>query len=430
MTSPCITIIIPTRERADVLGASLRSVTSQSYENLEILVSDNAGTDRTHDVVSANPDPRIRYINTGKRVSMSHNWEFALSHVPVDDRFVMIIGDDDGLVPGAVDRIAEIIRETGARAINSSFVTFIWPNADNAGMGRLLVPMRTGYEARSTRTWLKHVVEGRAWYSELPMLYVGGAIHVSLIDAIRRRKGTFFHSCQPDIYSSIALSSVTDTYVFSHEPFAIAGHSRHSNGASWSAAGKGEPSSDAWKANQMFASEPNIPWHEDIPTLDDGSIPLSIDLLVYESCLQSKYLRKDELEISRADMLARFLARGIPDGKRMGRWLERFADRHDLNLESARRKGTALRLRLKWRRMLENALAFRDLYRLEPYFGVPMRDVYEASIVAATILRTRPGRLRSYAGTLRKRLIRPPLGSSGAASSDASPAKKTRRLRG
>ena len=48
---------------------------------LDILVSDNFSKDSTEEVVGDIRDPRIRYVNTGKRVCMSHNWEFALSNV-------------------------------------------------------------------------------------------------------------------------------------------------------------------------------------------------------------------------------------------------------------------------------------------------------------------------------------------------------------
>jgi hypothetical protein len=410
MVSPTIpiTVIIPTRERGDVLAAALRNVCAQNYDGLDILVSDNCSSDGTADVVGAVNDPRVRYVNTGRRLSMSHNWEFALSHVPVDNRYVMVIGDDDGIVPGALERIAALIRETSAKAINSNFVTFIWPNAENSGMGRLLVPMRTGHEIRDSKEWLRRVLEGRAWYSELPMLYAGGAVHVSVIDAVRQKKGTFFQSCQPDIFSSVALSCATESYAFSHEPFAIAGHSRHSNGASWSASGNGASSSDALKANQMFSSEANIPWHADIPTLPDGNIPLSVDLLVYESYLQAMYLHDDVFKLERTDMLALFLARDVADRQRIATWNQLFAQRHGLDFSTARTEAMWLRLRVKRDRLLENARAFLEYYRLEPSFGIPMRDVYEASVVAATLLRTRPGRLKSYLSTIARRLGRAP----------------------
>ena len=407
MTSPRITVIIPTRERGEVLEASLRTLTRQDFDGLDILVSDNCSKDCTAEIVRATHDSRVRYVNTGKRVSMSHNWEFALSHVPVDDRYVMVLGDDDGIIPGALVRIAELIRETRAQALNSTFVTYIWPSDQNRGMGRLLVPMCRGYEVRNSLEWLKKAVQGLAWYSELPMLYVGGVIHMSLLDEVRRRKGAFFHSCQPDVFSSVALSCIADRYVFSHDPFAIAGHSRHSNGASWNAAaGSTSDTSDACKPKQIFLSEPNIPWHSDVPTIEGGGVPFSVDLLVYESYLQSEYLHDDILKLDKSDMLALFLARRIPDQERMNKWINLFAERHGLDMEKARRKASTRRWRITLSRLIEYSKAFRDVYRLEPAFGLKIRDVYEASIIAATLLRTRPTRLPSYTGTLAKHLVR------------------------
>lgn len=73
-----ITVIIPTRERGEVLAHALKTVLAQDYGDLHVLVSDNASTDGTRDIVHGSDDPRIRYVNTGKRLSMSRNWEFAL----------------------------------------------------------------------------------------------------------------------------------------------------------------------------------------------------------------------------------------------------------------------------------------------------------------------------------------------------------------
>ena len=64
MPAPKITVIIPTRERCDVLESSLRTVTSQDYDNLEIIVSDNCSTDDTEGVVRRANDQRIRYVRT------------------------------------------------------------------------------------------------------------------------------------------------------------------------------------------------------------------------------------------------------------------------------------------------------------------------------------------------------------------------------
>jgi glycosyltransferase involved in cell wall biosynthesis len=71
MSEPEITVIIPTRERCDVLEESLQTVTAQNYDNLDIIVSDNFSTGDTEDVDRSANDARIKYINTGQIIARS-----------------------------------------------------------------------------------------------------------------------------------------------------------------------------------------------------------------------------------------------------------------------------------------------------------------------------------------------------------------------
>ena len=168
MTKPKITVIIPTRERCEVLEKSLQTVTSQDYENLDIIVSDNFSSDGTEDLVRSIDDKRVRYLNTGQRISMSHNWEFALSHV--SDGWVTIIGDDDGLLPDSLYKVAQIVQATDIKAIRSSVCYYAWPASTGHVFGLLKIPVSSGHEVRDARVWLFKVLQGRASYTELPML--------------------------------------------------------------------------------------------------------------------------------------------------------------------------------------------------------------------------------------------------------------------
>lgn len=400
MSEPKMTVLIPTRERADVLLKALRTVTAQDYDNLDIIVSDNYSRDETEAVARGTGDPRVRYINTGKRVSMSHNWEFALSHVR--DGWILVLGDDDGLLPGSLNRIEQLIRETDTKAIISNYCTFIWPSEANSWHGRLFVPMKRGFEVRDSKEWLRKVMHGRAWYSELPMLYAIGLVHESLLNRVRNERGTFFQSSQPDIFSAIAFAAVTDRYVYSHEPFSIAAHSHHSNGASWAASARNTSTEKETEPVKIFLSEGNIPMHPDVPLNSDGSFPVSIDLLVFESYQQASYLHGNFLKVSPQSQLPLFLARNVVDRDRMNEWIYNFVDLHKLDIRAARGTVRLLRAKLKWDLLTEYAAAFTNSYRIEPSFGLKIRDVFEASLVADTILRTRPSRLNSYISTLRK----------------------------
>lgn len=383
------TIIIPTRERCDVLKSSLKTCTTQNYDNFEIIVSDNFSQDKTKEIVESFRDDRIRYINTGKRVSMSDNWEFALSHVT--EGWVTILGDDDGLLPSSLKKVAEIINSTDVQAIRSSVCSFTWPSLTGKEFGRLGVPLRSGYEVREAKIWLSKVLSGRANYPDLPMLYNGGFICSSLIKKIKsRNNGTFYRSCIPDIYSAIAFSSIIENYIYSNEPFAINGASKHSGGTAAFSGNKDLEDSPAKK----FLSEDNISPHPDIPLCADGSYPLSLQAMVYESYLQTKNLRDQAQENIHQQQLELILATSGKHLSSVRDWGKIFATTHGLNYDEIQSKASRKKIVLNLTLFPGRISRVINTYRVRcPEFFI--KDVYEASIAAAAIRNAMPSRLRN-----------------------------------
>jgi glycosyltransferase involved in cell wall biosynthesis len=60
--NPFFSIIIPTYNRAHLIGNTIQSVLSQSYPHFEIIVVDDGSTDNTEDVIASFDSPKIRYI--------------------------------------------------------------------------------------------------------------------------------------------------------------------------------------------------------------------------------------------------------------------------------------------------------------------------------------------------------------------------------
>lgn len=61
-TKPLVSVIIPTYNRAHLLGRAIGSVLSQTYQDFELIVVDDASTDGTENIVNKFSDLRIRYI--------------------------------------------------------------------------------------------------------------------------------------------------------------------------------------------------------------------------------------------------------------------------------------------------------------------------------------------------------------------------------
>ena len=57
-----VSIVLPTYNRADLLGRAIDSVVAQTYAHWELIVWDDGSTDETRRVVDRYSDPRIQYL--------------------------------------------------------------------------------------------------------------------------------------------------------------------------------------------------------------------------------------------------------------------------------------------------------------------------------------------------------------------------------
>jgi glycosyltransferase involved in cell wall biosynthesis len=91
---PLVTIAIPTYNRADnYLRQALTSALTQTYPNLEIIVSDNCSTDHTEALVTGLSDSRIRYFRHEKNIGGNKNFNFCLQQAK--GTYFSLLHDDD-----------------------------------------------------------------------------------------------------------------------------------------------------------------------------------------------------------------------------------------------------------------------------------------------------------------------------------------------
>src|ERR1700761_5934946 len=57
-----VSVLLPTYNRAHLLGETIQSVLQQEYKELELLVLDDGSEDGTKDLVLAIRDPRVKYL--------------------------------------------------------------------------------------------------------------------------------------------------------------------------------------------------------------------------------------------------------------------------------------------------------------------------------------------------------------------------------
>ena len=91
---PLVTIGIPTYNRADgYLRQAIDSALGQTYEKIEIVVSDNCSSDGTEALVGSIGAPNLRYFRHETNIGANNNFNFLL-HQAKGDYFLLLHDDD------------------------------------------------------------------------------------------------------------------------------------------------------------------------------------------------------------------------------------------------------------------------------------------------------------------------------------------------
>lgn len=101
---PLVTIGIPTFDRPQLLAKAIDCARKQTYRNLEILVSDDAGPPAMGEVAraAAAEDPRVVYRRQETNLGPELNPKYVLDHA--HGKYVMSLADDDYLDPTFIEK--------------------------------------------------------------------------------------------------------------------------------------------------------------------------------------------------------------------------------------------------------------------------------------------------------------------------------------
>ena len=227
-STPVLSLIIPTRERADTLALTIATALQQKSQEFEIIISDNSSLDNTKDLVASFLDKRIRYFNTGKRVSMCDNYEFGLENSRGD--YVIIIGDDDAVVAGGIDFLISLLTLSSDKRIHMwPLHTYDWPNNSHDGRLAYRAPIRPLSILDMKRKAASVVKKGGWKYYDLPSPY-HAAVPKKLLDQIKSKTGRVFSSTQPDVFTAMALPALADYAINLGVSITFNGRSSRSNG--------------------------------------------------------------------------------------------------------------------------------------------------------------------------------------------------------
>jgi glycosyltransferase involved in cell wall biosynthesis len=204
-------VLLPTRDRLDLLRLAIESVRTQDHADWEIVVSDNASKDNVAGYVASLDDDRIRYVRTPGPIPVTRNWNRALDSATGD--YVIMLGDDDALAKGSLGRLAVLIGNRDPDLVYVDALQYAYPNVfpdhPTAFVRRgytefLRDPLVHGpfwLEPARTREFVRATMSFRITFGFNMQHFVVSRRMVERLS----RDGEFYRSPYPDYYAANAL---------------------------------------------------------------------------------------------------------------------------------------------------------------------------------------------------------------------------------
>ena len=227
MDKPFFSVVVPTKNRAFLMGYAIESVLRQTCDDFELVVVDNDDSNDTERVVRGYVDDRVRYVRTGG-LSMPDNWEVAFRSTR--GQYVTLLQDKMAMKSHALERVRKIVD-------GHDHPVVCWPLDTLYDLGYLPLADRIPVDGKVrefTSEQMLRIFLDRTmleWAQMLPLGYTS-CIRADLVEKIRAGPGgRLCLPVAPDYTLAFQQLCFADHVVHVSEALSIMGL-RHSNGGS------------------------------------------------------------------------------------------------------------------------------------------------------------------------------------------------------
>ncbi len=105
-----VSVILPTYNRCNLLKRAIESVLSQTYKNLELIIINDASTDKTEEVVNNYNDNRVKYFKNKENKGLSFNRNLGIKKSRA--KYVAFLDDDDEWLPTKLKKQMALIKKS------------------------------------------------------------------------------------------------------------------------------------------------------------------------------------------------------------------------------------------------------------------------------------------------------------------------------
>lgn len=220
-------VLIPTRNRLDLVKEAVASVRNQSYSNWELIVSDNCSDDDVEEYVRSQGDDRIVYFRQSNPVSVTDNWNTANDMATGD--YMIMLGDDDALVPQALEILEKRISDGHPQVVSFMAYLYLQPNVDpreKTGDVNLANPFpEINYMEGQTLSldWRRRTIKNCFSFEQVIGYNMQFHCYSKEIVRVLQRYGKFYEPPYPDYYTTSMCMLLAESFVYIPEALAVIG---------------------------------------------------------------------------------------------------------------------------------------------------------------------------------------------------------------
>lgn len=212
MHKPFFSIILPTKDRPELVGKVLYSLSLQEYKDFEVIVSDNYLEKSCFHICKKYENIlNIVYLKSDKFLSMHENYEYCLEKVT--GKYLIALEDKSTLFPFALKYLNQIVLKEDMEMYSFCFDTFVNDNIENNH--GIYFPYYHQYFGKkySPIKSLKEKIKNRVdyWHQRPPLSkrnkILVGCWKMDLVNRILSKHKILFQPFSPD-YTSMVFGAL------------------------------------------------------------------------------------------------------------------------------------------------------------------------------------------------------------------------------
>ena len=200
MKDPFFSIVIPTKDRVDLVEDLLISILDQDFESYEIILSDNSDENFTQAMLLKYSDPRIRNIRR-HGLTMADNWDKAIELC--QGKFMLLFSDKMLLKKGSLKYLYRKIEDTQSDCIT-------WTIDVCCDNEKAFFPQNTNQDLiLPTHDLLRDMSLANSSSYIRSAFHCSSCVSVSVLEKIRASHGRVSFQLNPDYTFSFHVSLST-----------------------------------------------------------------------------------------------------------------------------------------------------------------------------------------------------------------------------